>query len=236
MAIYSQTRDKIEASGGTFPHLAFNRRSREVVLDWVNKVFEPLIGPGWEQDVQPEYRPVFAGRPAMDLAGPGVAWIGGDTGDDNARRVREIEAGAIAANCLAVLEEGWEVAERDGTRRSAKLSDIAVLIPTRAILPALERAFSDAAIPYRVESGSLIYRTQEVRDLLNCLTAIDDPADEVAIVASLRSTAFACSDVELAEYKAAGGSWNYLSRRARRERWQGCGWSEGTCRIPSEPA
>ena len=213
MAIYSQTRDKIEASGGNFPNLSLNRRSRGVVLDWVNTVFEPLIGPGWEQEVQPEYRPVFAGRLAIDLPGAGVAWIGGDTGSDNARRVREIEAGAIAANCLAVLQEGWEVGERDGLRRSAKLSDIAVLIPTRAVLPALERALSDAAIPYRVESGSLIYRTQEVRDLLNCLTAIDDPADEVAIVASLRSPAFACSDVELAEYRAAGGRWNYLSHR-----------------------
>jgi len=139
MAIYSQTRDKIEGSGGSFPNLALNRRSRGAVLDWVNKVFEPLIGPGWEQDVQPEYRPVFAGRPGIDLAGPGVAWIGGETGGAKASAVREIEAGAIAANCLAVLQECWEVAERDGTRRSAKLSDIAVLIPTRAVLAALER-------------------------------------------------------------------------------------------------
>jgi len=71
----------------------------------------------------------------------------------------------------------------------------------------------EAGVPYRVESGSLIYRTQEVRDLLNCLTAIDDPADEVAVVAALRSPAYACSDVELAKYKAAGGGWNYLSPR-----------------------
>ncbi len=213
MAIYSQTRGKVDAGGGSFAQLALNRRSRAGILNWVNKVFEPLIGPGWEQDVQPEYRAIYAGRPAAELAGPGVAWIGGDTGDLNARQVREIEAGAIAANCLAVLQEGWQVEERDGTQGAAALSDIAVLIPTRAVLPALERAFGEAAIPYRVESGSLIYRTQEVRDLLNCLTAIDDPADEVAIVASLRSPAFACSDVELAEHKAGGGGWNYLSRR-----------------------
>jgi ATP-dependent helicase/nuclease subunit A len=213
MAIYSQTRDRVEASGGGFPALAMNRRSRGIVLDWVNKVFEPLIGPGWELDVQPEYRQVYTGRPGMELAGPGVAWIGGDTGDLNARQVREIEAGAIVGSCLAAIGKGWEVAERDGTRRPASLSDIAVLIPTRAVLPALERAFGEAEIPYRIESGSLIYRTQEVRDLLNCLTAIDDPADEVAIVASLRSPAFACSDVELAGHKAAGGSWNYLSSR-----------------------
>ena len=46
MAIYSQTRERIEASGGSFPHLALNRRSRGAVLDWVNKVFEQLIGAG----------------------------------------------------------------------------------------------------------------------------------------------------------------------------------------------
>jgi ATP-dependent exoDNAse (exonuclease V) beta subunit (contains helicase and exonuclease domains) len=67
-------------------------------------------------------------------------------------------------------------------------------------------------VPYRVESGSLIYRTQEVRDLVNCLTAIDDPADEVAIVAALRSPAFACSDIDLARHRAAGGRFNYHHR------------------------
>jgi len=213
MAIYSETRKAIEGGGGLFPVLALNRRSRGLLLDWVNKVFAPLIGPGWEQDIQPEYRPVYDGRHAGHLAGPGVAWIGGDVGEANARQVREIEARQVVANCLAAIQEGWQVKERDGEVRPATLSDIAVLIPTRAILPAMERAFSEAALPYRVESGSLIYRTQEVRDLLNCLTAIDDPADEVAIVASLRSVAFACSDVELAEHKAAGGPWNYLSSR-----------------------
>ena len=211
MAIYSQTRGAVGAGGAIIPVLALNRRSRGILLDWVNAVFAPLIGAGWEQDIQPEYRPIYDGRHAGDFAGPGVAWVGGDAGEANARQVRETEAAQVVANCIAAVEEGWQVAERDGTVRPASFSDIAVLIPTRAILPALERAFSDAALPYRVESGSLIYRTQEVRDLLNCLTAIDDPADEVAIVASLRSVAFACSDVELAEYKAAGGPWNYLS-------------------------
>ncbi|TMB70012.1 MAG: hypothetical protein E6J43_02960, partial [Chloroflexi bacterium] len=213
MAIYSQTREAVETGGAVFPVLALNRRSRGILLDWINNVFSTLIGPGWKQDIQPGYRSIYDGRRSGDLAGPGVAWIGGDAGEANARQVREIEAGQVVANCLAAVEEGWQVAEHNDTVRPAAFSDIAVLMPTRAVLPALERAFSEAGLPYRVESGSLIYRTQEVRDLLNCLTAIDDPADEVAIVASLRSVAFACSDVELAEYKATGGPWNYLSPR-----------------------
>jgi len=212
MAVYSQAREQMEREGGVFPTLALNRRSGARVLDWVNGVFKGMIGPGFEQAVQPEYRPIHASRGGT-VAGPGVAWMGGEVPDKNARQVREIEAGAIAANCLAAIEEGWDVADRDGTIRRPQLKDIAFLIPARTTLPVLERALMEAGVPYRVESGSLIYRTQEVRDLLNCLTAIDDPADEVAIVASLRCPGYACSDVELAKHKAADGGWNYLSPR-----------------------
>jgi ATP-dependent helicase/nuclease subunit A len=212
MAIYSHTRELVEGQGGEFPSLALNRRSKAKVLEWVNGVFEGMIGPGLDQSVQPPYRPIHASRDGM-VVRPGVAWMGGEVADKNARQVREIEARAIAANCLAVMEEEWEVVERDGTARPPRLKDIAVLIPARTILPALERALVEAGVPYRVESGSLIHRTQEVRDLLNCLTAIDDPADEVAVVAALRCAAYACSDIELARHKAGGGSWNYLSPR-----------------------
>ena len=57
----------------------------------------------------------------------------------------------------------------------------------------------------------MIFDTQEVQDLLNCLRAIDDPTDEVSVVAALRSPAFAISDVGLLHWKDAGGPWNYLS-------------------------
>jgi ATP-dependent helicase/nuclease subunit A len=86
-------------------------------------------------------------------------------------------------------------------------------------LIALERALVKAGVPYRVESGSLIYRTQEVRDLVNCLTAIDDPADEVAVVAALRCPAFACSDIDLARHRAGGRRFSYHHRDI--ESWDG---------------
>jgi ATP-dependent helicase/nuclease subunit A len=210
MAIYSNTRQLIAENGGDFPVLALSRRSRPQILDWVNAVFAGVIGEGSNPTIQPPYRPIHPHR-SDELEGPGVAWLGGEMEGMKAREVRQYEAAAVAAQCRAVLEEGWEVAERDGAIRKAKFRDIAILIPRRAILPALERSLADAGIPYRVEGGSLIYRTQEVRDLINCLTAIDDPADEVAIVGALRSTAFACSDVDLARYRAAGGRFNYLA-------------------------
>ena len=82
-------------------------------------------------------------------------------------------------------------------------------MPARTALPSLERAMEAANIPYRVESASLVFETQEIRDLLNCLKAIDNPADQVATVAALRSVAFGCSDVELFRHHQAGGRFDF---------------------------
>lgn len=206
MAVYWKTLDDLIRGGASKAELSLNRRSRPEVLSWVNAVFRRLMGND-EPSVQPPYRRIEAERGAR-LAGPGVTWFGGAL-DARAAQVRERESEEVAARCLAILEEGWEVEDKSGAVRPASFRDVAILIPTRGILQALERALEAAAVPYRIEGGSLVYRTQEVRDLMNCLAAIDDPADEVAIVGALRSIAFACSDRELVLHKLAGGSFNY---------------------------
>ena len=210
MAVYADTKGRMQAEGAGTPELALNKRSRREILDWVNRVFERVIGAGGEPAVQPPYRPIHAER-EVALDGPGIAWFGGQT-ERNARETRAEEAEAIAALCRQAVErDAWQVQERDGEVRAARYRDVAVLIPRRTGLVALERALVAARIPYRVEGGSLIYRTQELRDLINCLTSIDDPADEVATVAALRSPAFACSDADLLRFKAGGGRFDYTS-------------------------
>src|SRR5205823_620973 len=80
----------------------------------------------------------------------------------------------------------------------------------------LERAFQTQRVPYRMESGWLVLHTQEVRDLLSCLRAIDDPSDQVSLVAALRSPAYACSDVDLLRWVNSRGRFDY------ERRGQGC--------------
>ncbi len=206
MAVYWKTLDDLIREGASKAELSLNRRSRPEVLSWVNAVFQRLMADD-EPSVQPPYSGIQAERAAR-LAGPGVAWFGGAL-DAHAPEVRQRESEEVAARCLDILEEGWEVEDKGGAVRPASFRDVAILIPTRGILHALERALEAAGVPYRIEGGSLVYRTQEVRDLMNCLAAIDDPADEVAIVGALRSIAFACSDRELVLHKLAGGSFNY---------------------------
>ena len=211
MAIYAAERSRVAAEDGLMPSLRVNRRSRAVVLDWVNAVFARLIGDGTDPALQPPYAAVIPERDDL-LIGPGVACMGGPMeAPAKAWDLRRAEARDVAATCRAALAQGWETQERDGRVRPVRLGDIAVLIPSRTGLSALETALRDAGVPYRVEGGSLVYRTQELRDLINCLTAIDDPSDEVAVVAALRSPGFACSDRGLAEHRLAGLRFNYLA-------------------------
>jgi ATP-dependent helicase/nuclease subunit A len=140
-----------------------------------------------------------------------VAAIGGVL-DLKAAETRREEALHVATACQAVVREGWAVVERHTKEtRPASYRDIAILIPARTGLPDLERALEPAGIPFRVESGSLVFQTQELRDVINILAAVDEPADSIAVVGALRSPALACSDTDLARHKLAGGTFNYLS-------------------------
>ena len=210
MAMYAHTRNTLRESGAVPVDLALNRRSQPAVIDWVNQVFKAVIGPGLIESVQPAYQPL--GRQRDDtLIGPGGACFGYEV-DEPAAVTRQREAQFVAAYCRDVVRQGWQVYDRATEAVSAaRYREIAVLLPARTILQPLERALAGEGIPYRVEGGSLVYATQEVRDLINCLTAIDDPTDDVAVVAALRSPAYACSDPEIATYRLLqNGSFNYL--------------------------
>ncbi len=188
--------------------LTQNWRSVPSVLDWVNHVFHDLIGPDADPDAgQPGYVSLVPGRTATGNT-PHIHWFGEQ--HNNVEAARQAEADDIARSVLKVRDEAWPV-PADGAEgaRGARLADIAILFPRRTVLPHLEQSFEEYGIPYRVESRSLLYETQDVVDLVNILAALADQTDQVAIVAALRSPAFACSDRDLAGWQALGGKWDY---------------------------
>jgi ATP-dependent helicase/nuclease subunit A len=161
-----------------------------------------------EHAIQPSYGPLAA-EPIE--TGEGV-WIFGEALDAKMPEIWAAEAAGVARAARRVVDDEWSVSEGKGTARhprKARFGDIAVLIPSRTNLRRLERAFEDVNVPYRIESGELIVQTQEVRDLVSCLRAVDDPSDQVALLAALRSVAYGCSDVELFEWHESGGHWSY---------------------------
>jgi ATP-dependent exoDNAse (exonuclease V) beta subunit len=190
--------------------LAQNFRSQEGIIAWVNHVFSQWMG-GGQPGLQAQYIPLSprwsppAATPPLGMHRMGTAM------DAPAEQVREHEARAIVALVQEVRDGRWQVRkEVSGPLVYASYHDICILLPTRTSLPALEQALDDANVPYRIESQSMVLGTQDVRELLNCLRAIDSPGDQVAVVAALRSSAFGCSDVELLEFVEAGGRFDYF--------------------------
>lgn len=211
IGVYRRARDG-HADG--LVQLSTSFRTVPSVVAAVNAVFADLL------DGSPGQAPFHALEAVRDplpppAAGaapgaPAVRLLGGPdpTGEAGTLRVRE--ADDIARAIRAIREQAWPVEGEAGSPpRAARYADIAVLLPTRTGLADLERALDHAHVPYRVEASSLVYGTQEVRELIALLRAADDPTDEVAVIAALRGPGLACPDDALAAWAEAGRRWDY---------------------------
>lgn len=202
--------------------LVQNFRSLDSIIDWVNHYFSRQMVA--EDGVQAVYVPLRASTAQRTGFGGTRVYLVGGPVPALAAEIRRQEADATALLAERAVAEEWPVRARpqDSSRRpgdqngkpedpvrAMRYADICVLLPTRANLPYLEDAFERRGVPYRVESGSLVLDTQEVRDLLSALRAIDDPSDQVALVAALRSGAYACSDPDLLTWVQEGRTFNY---------------------------
>ncbi|MBC8365134.1 MAG: UvrD-helicase domain-containing protein [Actinobacteria bacterium] len=214
MAVYLDARSTF---GDNAVHLEQNFRTTGPILDWVNAVFERLID--HVPRAQPEYTPLVPAR-IDGSTGPPVVVLGAD---DAAKRgadeLRATSSADVAAAVSTALAQGWTVVDEvvpgsDGgppveTWRACEPGDIAILVRSRTSIDALTEALTDAGIPHRIEAGFDPLATDEVRDLLTTLRAVDDPTDELALATALRSPLFGCGDDDLFEFASAGGRWNH---------------------------
>jgi len=169
-------RSVADALLGAMVPLTQNFRSVPGITEWVNQIIGPMLG-------ATQYNPLEPARKALPGTKGPVVRILGEASSENLPAVRAKEAEEIAWSLKYIVGAGglhpaWQVPadEEATTTRDARYDDIAILLPTRASLSFIERALEDEKIPYRVESSSLVWATQEVRDLLACLRAIDDAA------------------------------------------------------------
>ncbi len=195
--------------------LQTNFRTVRPIIEWVNGVFDEAM-PHEVEGAQPKYEPLEPWRAADSGGDHRPVMLGGEHPDPKVRAadLREAEAadvGALIADIRA-QPDLWPVFDqRSESWRPATLSDITILIPTRTSLPYLREALDRHAHPYRLATGTLVYDTQEVRDALAALRAIDDPDDTLSLIAALRSPLYGCSDVDLFTYHQANRRWDLRS-------------------------
>ncbi len=222
---YGRFKQWFQESTGLEPlPLTLNHRSHPKIIAWVNQVLKPIFSRGdfqakWE-DLEPWLKetdwPSTAAGHRVLVFGDAVAAevnmeeVRKEEAKVNMEDVRKEEADTIARLATEFGAGRYEIRDMDGAVRSSDFRDLAILFRSRTGLEILERALARARVPYLVQGESEVFDTQEFRDLANCLTAINDPTDQPAIVGALRSPAFGCSDVELWEWAKNRGKFSYV--------------------------
>lgn len=194
-------------------------RSTRPVIDWVNQVFGRLVQP--QRHIQADYTALtpVPDRPRWDIEWGPTPFVFADQGmpveDEQALSKAEIprarESRDVARIIATAVDRGWCHERWDGqtfTHTPAQWKDMCILIPSRAVLPFLEKSLDAAGIEFRSEASSLVYSTQEVRDLLVTCKALANSADSAALVAALRTPLFGCGDDDLLRWKSADGRWS----------------------------
>jgi len=225
-------------TGQTIP-LAENFRSREGLLAFVNSVFEPLLREevggvaydaearlqfgtpqkraalGLAQDPSPRAELLLRLKSGRDDMGASDA-----TGDDDLANLLDTEKEArLLARRLKQLEAGkheiWDAEKKEF--RPAIWQDMAVLLRApsgKAEVYAKE--FQRAGVPLVVARGGF-YDSSEILDLLSLLQILDNPLQDVPVIAVLRSPLVGLSLDELARVRLASGGhfWTALNRWRR---------------------
>ncbi len=211
IGLFLEARDRF-GPNESWARLTTNFRTVEPILAWINAFFTESMADE-QPNAQPKYEPLSSWREPYVGVDHRPMLLGGPHPDPKVKAgaLREAEATDVA-RVIADIRSGpdrWPVHDSQaGDWRPARLSDITILVPTRTSLPYLREALEGEDIPYRLATGTLVYDTQEVRDAIAAVRAIDDSSDQLSLVAALRSPLYACSDVDLFTFRAAGGRWD----------------------------
>ncbi len=213
-------RDWQSRPGASVISLSDNFRSHEAILSFVNALFANLMRPelgGIDYDDQAQLRfgnpAERAPRAATAPSGPRVELrlrrLGHDPQDDagdesaGAETVSdtEMEARLIARRLLELQNQ--EIALPGQLSRPATWSDMVILLRSpRHKAEAYVKEFARLGVPLAAVRGGF-YESLEVRDLLSLLQILDNPSQDLPLLAVLRSPLAGLAPDELAAIRLA---------------------------------
>ena len=189
VSVFRQVQADVQAAGGERLDLDLTFRAHNSLLESINSLLAPILGE--TDDPARPYRipfaPLHAYRqtPARENIRPPYVEFHLGLGE-NVETGRQSAAVALAGRLRQLHKnEGFA------------WGDMALLFRSSGAYPVYETALESAGIPFVTIAGRGFYDRPEIRDLLNALAAIADPADNLALAGLLRSPAFAIPDANL---------------------------------------
>ncbi|GAB4504812.1 MAG: hypothetical protein Fur0043_18060 [Anaerolineales bacterium] len=197
VTVFRQVQRDISAAGGLSIDLDLTFRAHKSLLKTLNALLAPILGEN-DDPAHPyaiPFAPLKAYRqePREKVQPPFVEFHLGL--GENAEEGRQAAANALADRLRQLHEtEGFDYGE------------MALLFRSSTTFPIYESALEAAGIPFVTVAGRGFYDRPEIRDLLNALSAIADPTDDLAMVGLLRSPAFAIPDSEIYKLRYPDGA------------------------------
>ena len=210
---YQQVKNIFESSGGHVVTLSKNFRSVDEVRTWVNPTFGTLLGYD-ESPYSPAAVDMEQGRvDSLDGELIGVETLLLPEGLPKEQLVAQ-EAELIAKHIAELIARKAKVSRTQKELEHGKLENVEpgdFLIVTRNKIHL--GAYADALDRYKIANevtGSKTFQNiPELKTILSCIEAVDDPKNPIPYVSVLRSSLFGFGDADLYELKRLGGRFSY---------------------------
>lgn len=178
-----KVREVIERNGGLSIELKENFRSSPQIIDFINSIFSA------------EVSDCFMALEAYEAKDPNSKVLKLDLGSEklSAEEFRIKEANLISAYVKEMKESGQE-----------EYKNIAILFKSLLDIGIYEKALKANKIPYYRSGGRTFLNQPEIKDILLCLKAINDPTSNALIYGLARSTIMGLSDEDC--YRLSNGS------------------------------
>ncbi len=160
--------------------LTDNFRSRPEILNFVNHFF----GSCWKTS-EIDFNFLVSGKTFQNNKEPALETL--IIEDEGAvDEVRKIEAGAIASRIRTLVDSG-----------EFGYKDFAILFRATTKMNLYVRELRNFGIPYYLIDGRGFYHQPEIKDLMNFLTAIENPLQDIPLASVMRSPMFQINDSTL---------------------------------------
>ncbi|MCU0495977.1 MAG: UvrD-helicase domain-containing protein [Anaerolineae bacterium] len=201
VSVFHDVHDEIVRAGGEQIDLRRSFRTHAPLVNTLNRLFEAILQP---DEHSPVLKYQVALGPNMDAhrldapnPDPALEVIVLDNTADKlgADVIRQWEARTIAERIHALVNDQRIIYDKERDQlRPIEYGDVAILFQSMKKTPIYEEAFRQMGLPFFTVAGSGYYDRQEVWDLLNLLTALHQPTDDLAVACALRSPLFQVSD------------------------------------------
>ncbi|MGB0580749.1 MAG: UvrD-helicase domain-containing protein [Limisphaerales bacterium] len=218
---YAEDWSAIDAPGLTIP-LVENFRSHEGVVNFVNRMFNDLMVPelgglDYENEEQLNFGareqrtnktvstdPTATRRVEINLLSTDINESQSDPDDDDTNLTAiELEARLVAQRLRRLMNETIPVFDQgDDEPRPVRWSDMAVLLRSPGpCAEAFVREFRRFGIPLQAKRAGF-FSAQEIEDLINLLRLLDNPRQDIPLLAVLHSPIVGLSAEELGWLRA----------------------------------